>query len=79
VATACREVAGARRCCGLRARDSSEELRSLQGRLAYIRRFIANFAGRIEPFTRLTKKDGRSSLHSLPTEEASLSFHSQPS
>jgi len=34
-----------------------KELRSLQGRLAYIRRFIANFAGRIQPFTRLTKKD----------------------
>lgn len=34
-----------------------KELRSLQGRLAYIRRFIANFAGRIQPFTRKTKKD----------------------
>ena len=33
-----------------------KELRSLQGRLAYIRRFIANFAGRIQPFTRLKKK-----------------------
>jgi hypothetical protein len=34
-----------------------KEQRSLQGRLAYIRRFIANFAVRIQPFTRLTKKD----------------------
>ena len=33
-----------------------KELRSLQGCLAYIRRFIANFAGRIQPFTRLKKK-----------------------
>lgn len=34
-----------------------KELRSLQGRLAYIRRFIANFGRRIQPFTRKTKKD----------------------
>ena len=34
-----------------------KELRGLQGRLAYIRRFIANLSGRIHPFTRLTKKD----------------------
>lgn len=33
-----------------------KELRSFQGRLAYIRRFIANLSGRIKPFTKLTKK-----------------------
>jgi len=34
----------------------SKELRGLQGRLAYIRRFIANLSGRCQPFTRLMKK-----------------------
>ena len=34
-----------------------KQLRSFQGRLAYIRRFIANLSGKIQPFTRLTKKD----------------------
>jgi len=33
------------------------ELRGLQGRLAYIRRFILNLSGRCQPFTRLLKKD----------------------
>jgi len=33
-----------------------KELRSLQGRLAYIRRFIVNLSGRCQPFTRLMKK-----------------------
>ena len=33
------------------------ELKSLQGKLAYIRRFIANLAGRCQPFNRLMKKD----------------------
>ena len=33
-----------------------KELRCLQGRLAYIRRFIANLSGRCQPFTRLMKK-----------------------
>ena len=32
------------------------ELRSLQGRLAYIRRFISNLSSRCQPFTKLTKK-----------------------
>jgi len=32
------------------------ELRGLQGRLTYIRRFIANLSGRCQPFTRLMKK-----------------------
>ena len=32
------------------------ELRSLQGRLAYIRRFISNLAGRCHPFNKLMKK-----------------------
>ena len=32
-----------------------KELRGLQGRLAYIRRFIANLSGRCQPFTRLMK------------------------
>jgi RNase H-like domain found in reverse transcriptase/Reverse transcriptase (RNA-dependent DNA polymerase) len=34
-----------------------KQLRSLQGQLAYIRRFIANLSGKFQPFTRLTKKD----------------------
>jgi len=33
-----------------------KELRGLQGRLAYIRRFIANLLGRYQPFTGLMKK-----------------------
>ena len=33
-----------------------KELRGLQGRLAYIRRFIANVSGRYQPFSRLMKK-----------------------
>jgi len=33
-----------------------KELRGLQGRLAYIRRFIINLLGRCQPFTRLMKK-----------------------
>lgn len=32
------------------------ELKSLQGGLAYIRRFISNLAGRCQPFSRLMKK-----------------------
>ena len=34
-----------------------KQLRSLQGKLTYIRRFISNISGRCQPFTRLTKKD----------------------
>ncbi|KAL0296831.1 UNVERIFIED_CONTAM: hypothetical protein Sradi_6735200 [Sesamum radiatum] len=33
------------------------ELKSLQGKLACIRRFISNLAGRCQPFSRLMKKD----------------------
>jgi len=33
------------------------ELRGLQGRLEYIRRFISNLLGRCQPFTKLMKKD----------------------
>ncbi|KAM1096784.1 hypothetical protein ACFX19_014528 [Malus domestica] len=33
------------------------ELKSLQGRLAFIRRFISNLAGRCQPFSRLMKND----------------------
>ncbi|KAM2640859.1 hypothetical protein TB1_027200 [Malus domestica] len=33
------------------------ELKSVQGRLAFIRRFISNLAGRCQPFSRLMKKD----------------------
>ncbi|KAI5349072.1 hypothetical protein L3X38_001959 [Prunus dulcis] len=33
------------------------ELRGLQGRLAYIRRFISNLSGRCQPFSRLMRKD----------------------
>ncbi|KAI3457318.1 hypothetical protein Pfo_013981 [Paulownia fortunei] len=32
------------------------ELKSLQGKLAYLRRFISNLAGRCQPFSRLMKK-----------------------
>ncbi|XP_071904292.1 uncharacterized protein [Coffea arabica] len=32
------------------------ELKSLQGKLAYIRKFISNLAGRCQPFSRLMKK-----------------------
>ena len=34
-----------------------KELRGLQGRLAYIRRFIVNLSGHCQPFMRLMKKD----------------------
>jgi hypothetical protein len=33
-----------------------KELKSLQGHLAYIRRFISNLSGRTQPFTRLMRK-----------------------
>ncbi|KAL0378908.1 UNVERIFIED_CONTAM: hypothetical protein Sradi_3196300 [Sesamum radiatum] len=33
------------------------EFKSLQGKLAYLRRFISNLAGRCQPFSRLMKKD----------------------
>ncbi|KAI5340149.1 hypothetical protein L3X38_019423 [Prunus dulcis] len=33
------------------------ELKILQGRIAFIRRFISNLAGRCQPFSRLMKKD----------------------
>nr|XP_051211944.1 uncharacterized protein LOC127329471 [Lolium perenne] len=33
-----------------------KELRALQGKLAYIRRFISNLSGRIQPFSSLMKK-----------------------
>ena len=33
------------------------ELRDLQGKLAYIRRFISNLASRCQPLNRLMKKD----------------------
>ena len=33
-----------------------KELRSIQGRLAYMRRFISNLSGKCRPFTRLMKK-----------------------
>jgi len=33
-----------------------KEHRGLQGRLAYIRRFISNLSGRCQPFTKLMKK-----------------------
>ncbi|CAM8886700.1 unnamed protein product [Rhodiola kirilowii] len=36
---------------------SLKELRRLQGRLAYIRRFISNLVGRCQPFSHLMKKD----------------------
>ena len=36
---------------------SVHEVRSLQGKLAYLRRFISNLAGRCQPFSRLVRKD----------------------
>jgi len=33
-----------------------KELRGLQGRLAYIRRFIVNLSGRCQPFTQIIKR-----------------------
>ncbi|KAL0434439.1 UNVERIFIED_CONTAM: Transposon Tf2-12 polyprotein [Sesamum latifolium] len=36
---------------------SIHELKSLQGKLAYLRRFISNLADRCQPFSRLMKKD----------------------
>jgi hypothetical protein len=39
------------------APQNLKDMRSLEVRLAYIKQSIANFAGRIQPFTRLTKKD----------------------
>ncbi|XP_019236645.1 PREDICTED: uncharacterized protein LOC109216878 [Nicotiana attenuata] len=36
---------------------NSRELRSLQGNLAFIRRFISNLAGRCQPFNHLLRKD----------------------
>ncbi|KAM2756828.1 hypothetical protein PS2_018638 [Malus domestica] len=33
------------------------KLKSLQGQLAFIRRFISNLVGRCQPFSRLMKKD----------------------
>jgi len=44
------------RCPGDATPKNLRELRGLQGRLAYIRRFISNLAGRCQPFTRLMKK-----------------------
>jgi hypothetical protein len=41
----------------IRATRNIHELNSLQGKLAYIRRFITNLAGRCQPFTYLMKKD----------------------
>ncbi|PKU66320.1 RNA-directed DNA polymerase [Dendrobium catenatum] len=36
---------------------SLTQLRSFQGRLAYLRRFISNLSGRCQPFAALSKKD----------------------
>lgn len=38
---------------------SLTQLRSFQGRLAYLRRFISNLSGRCQPFAALCKKDAR--------------------
>ena len=40
----------------MQPRRNLREFRGLQGRLAYIRRFIANMSGRCQPFTKLMKK-----------------------
>ena len=36
-----------------------EELKSFQGKLAYIRRFISNLSGRCKPFSEFMKKRSR--------------------
>jgi len=36
--------------------ENLKELRGLQGKLAYIRRFITNLSGRCQPFSQLLKK-----------------------
>ena len=46
-----------------------KELKGLQGKLAYIRRFIANLSGRCQPFTRLMKK-GASFVWNQACQEA---------
>ncbi|PKU62748.1 putative mitochondrial protein [Dendrobium catenatum] len=38
---------------------SLTQLRSLQGKLAYIRRFISNISGRCQPFSVLAKKNAK--------------------
>ena len=38
---------------------SLTQLRSFQGRLAYLRRFISNLSGLCQPFAALAKKDSR--------------------
>lgn len=38
---------------------SLTQLRSFQGRLAYLRRFISNLSGRCQPFAALNKKDAK--------------------
>ncbi|XP_058216876.1 uncharacterized protein LOC131327758 [Rhododendron vialii] len=47
-----------------------KELKGLQGRLAYIRRFISNLAGRCLPFSRLMKKE----LNYSPIEKTCLAL-----
>jgi len=37
--------------------EDIHELKSLQGRLAYLRRFISNLAEKCQPFSHLMKKD----------------------
>jgi len=41
---------------GMQPPKTLKELRDLRGRLAYIRRFVANLSGRCQLFTRLMKK-----------------------
>jgi len=41
---------------GMQPPKNQKELRGLQGRLAYIRRFIVNLSGHCQPFTHLMKK-----------------------
>ncbi|KAI5338076.1 hypothetical protein L3X38_017347 [Prunus dulcis] len=43
--------------CEMPPPQNLRELRGLQGRLAYIRRFISNLSGRCQPFSRLMRKD----------------------
>jgi ribonuclease HI/transposase InsO family protein len=43
----------------LRPPSDLTELKSLQGRLAYIRRFISNLSGRCHPFSHLMKKNAK--------------------
>ncbi|CAL2229065.1 unnamed protein product [Prunus armeniaca] len=43
--------------CEMPPSGNLKELQGLQGRLAYVQRFISNLSGRCQPFSRLMKRD----------------------